>query len=98
MRAAITAANTTVGADVIQFAGGLKGTIKLESQLDVTQDLTIRGPGANKLTVSGENTTRAFFIPGSSVLRSATYWKPKAVSSIFSAGSRSFDARAAGES
>jgi hypothetical protein len=27
------------------------------------------------------NGTRAFFIPGSSVLRSATYWKPKAVSS-----------------
>jgi len=35
------------------FASGLKGTITLASELSVTQDLTIDGPGAKKITVSG---------------------------------------------
>ena len=44
---------------------GLKGTIPLSSangELIITDSLTIDGPGANKLTVSGSNVTRVFHI------------------------------------
>src|SRR5437899_1079279 len=46
LRAAIVAANTHPGADVIQFAGGLTGTITLTStngELKITDTLTIDG-------------------------------------------------------
>src|SRR5437016_3839555 len=45
LRAAITAANANPNADVIQFANGLHGTIPLASELGITSDLTIAGPG-----------------------------------------------------
>src|SRR5262249_55695167 len=61
LRQAILDANTQTGADVIDFAPGLHGTITLTSgELDITDDLTINGPGANVLTVSGGNTYRIF--------------------------------------
>jgi hypothetical protein len=60
LRAAVTSANTTPGADVLQFAPGLKGTITLASELGITDDLAINGPGANHLTVSGNNAFRVF--------------------------------------
>src|SRR5215510_6743883 len=51
LRAAIMGADTTPGADVIKFAHGLHGTISLTSgELSITDDLTIDGPGVNKLT------------------------------------------------
>src|SRR5262249_44772034 len=62
LRAAVTSANTTPGADSIQFAPGLKGTIPLASELSVTDALTINGPGANKITVSGNDATRVFHV------------------------------------
>ncbi|HVS39628.1 MAG TPA: hypothetical protein VMS17_28990 [Gemmataceae bacterium] len=56
LRAAITAANAHPGADAIDFAHGLHGTIGLTSgQLSITDNLSIAGPGENKLTVSGSN-------------------------------------------
>jgi hypothetical protein len=58
LRAAILAANAHPGADAIGFAGGLKGTITLAGELDITDDLKIDGPGANQVTVSGNNATR----------------------------------------
>src|SRR5215468_4883251 len=67
LRAAITSANTTPGADVIQFAPGLKGTIPLASELSVTDALTINGPGANQLTVSGNDATRVFHVSGTTL-------------------------------
>ncbi|MDB5308259.1 MAG: polymorphic outer membrane protein, partial [Gemmataceae bacterium] len=61
LRAAVTAANTAPGADVIEFAGGLHGTISLTTgQLGITDDLTVAGPGANRLTVSGSDASRVF--------------------------------------
>lgn len=46
LRQAIIDANSSPGADVIEFKGGLNGTIALSSQLPaITEDLTIRGPG-----------------------------------------------------
>src|SRR5262245_12624911 len=63
LRAAVLAANTNPGADVIDFAPGLTGTIGLTSgQLDITDALTIDGPGASVLAVSGKDTSRVFRI------------------------------------
>src|SRR5947207_15969266 len=45
LREAVTSANAAAGADIVQFAHGLSGTINLASQLDVTDDLTINGTG-----------------------------------------------------
>src|SRR5262249_14251155 len=52
------------GADLIKFAGGLQGTITPASELSVTDDLTIDGPGAGKITVSGGNARRVFHASG----------------------------------
>jgi len=61
LREAIVAANNTAGADEIDFAPGVKGTISLTNgQLDITDDLTINGPGTGRLTVSGSGETRVF--------------------------------------
>ncbi len=64
LRSAIMAANSNPGADAIQFAPGLKGTITLHSELNITDNLTIKGSGANQLTVSGHNATRVFDVSG----------------------------------
>src|SRR5262245_9852971 len=60
LRSAITAANAHPDADVIEFAGGLTGTISLASQLSITEDLTIDGPGAGTISVSGGGAARVF--------------------------------------
>jgi hypothetical protein len=65
LRAAITAANTHPGADVIAFAHGLRGTVALTSgELSITDDLWIDGPGASRLAVSGSDASRVFNISG----------------------------------
>jgi hypothetical protein len=64
LRAAIDAANAAPGADVIEFAGGLKGTIGLASQLDVRDDLTIVGRGEEKIVLSGGGSTRVLSVGG----------------------------------
>jgi hypothetical protein len=64
LREAIDAANTAPGADVIEFADGLEGTISLASQLNVTQDLTITSSGEAKVVVSGGNATRVLSVSG----------------------------------
>src|SRR5262249_41709554 len=52
LRAAVAAANANPGADAIDFATA--GTIALTSgELDITDSLTINGPGESALTVSG---------------------------------------------
>jgi hypothetical protein len=59
LRAEIAAAKPR---DAIAFAQSLDGqTIKLTSgELDITKNLTIQGPGAGQLTVSGGGWTRVF--------------------------------------
>ncbi len=47
--------------DVID-ATGISGTITLASQLTVSDNVTINGPGASSLTVSGDNAVRVFYI------------------------------------
>jgi hypothetical protein len=63
LRQAILDSNSAAGADVIQFAPTLAGTITLTTgELDITDELTIIGPGQNKLTISGNDASRIFFM------------------------------------
>jgi hypothetical protein len=67
LREAITAANSAPGADLITFTPAVRnGTIVLTGgQLSITDDLTIDGPGATRLTISGNAASRVFSISGS---------------------------------
>src|SRR5262245_3380448 len=65
LREAVTAANATAAADTIVFKKGLEGTIILDgTEIPITSNLTINGPGASKLAVSGNFTSRIFNIDG----------------------------------
>src|SRR5262249_32766226 len=49
--------------DTIVFDGSLRGTLILTGgELDITRNLTIRGPGAANLAVSGNNAQRVFHV------------------------------------
>src|SRR6516162_4636455 len=69
LRQAVLDANTHPGPDLITFAPHLHGTITLTSgQLEVSNDLTIVGPGAARLAVSGNDHSRVFALdPGITV-------------------------------
>ena len=61
LREAIGASNINPGADTVGFASGLSGTITLTTDpLVILDDLTILGPGADLLTVSGGGTLPGF--------------------------------------
>ncbi len=63
LRQAVLDANANGGADLIAFAPELLGTIGLTSgQLSSTDPVTIDGPGAGRLTVSGNDASRIFAI------------------------------------
>lgn len=56
LRAAIVAANGSAGPDTITFSGaGASGEIVLSSEIPITDDVTITGPGAAQLAVSGDS-------------------------------------------
>jgi hypothetical protein len=63
LRRAIHDANGTVEPDAIVFQPGLAGPITLTSgELDVMESVTITGPGAGVITVSGNNASRIFLV------------------------------------
>jgi hypothetical protein len=64
LRQAILDANATLGADTINFDPSLTGTITLTTgQLPaITDNLTVTGPGAANLTISGNHASRVFLI------------------------------------
>jgi len=64
LRQAILDANANAGADGVVFQYGLSGTITLIGELAITDSLTIRGPGALVLAVSGNNANRVFNVSG----------------------------------
>ncbi|HVK08984.1 MAG TPA: hypothetical protein VM597_09435, partial [Gemmataceae bacterium] len=69
LRQAVLDANALPGADDIRFADGLQGTIALTGgQLSITDHLTINGPGAGLLAVSGNHQSRVFNISGGAVV------------------------------
>jgi hypothetical protein len=57
LRSAITSANADTAGNIV-FASGVVGTIDLQSSLPnvtlTSGSMTITGPGANKLTISGQ--------------------------------------------
>lgn len=69
LRQAILDANANPGADAVVFADGLAGAIPLTTgQLSITDPLTIDGPGAGRLAVSGSQLSRVFRISGGTVV------------------------------
>ena len=62
LRQALLDANQNPGADTIRFARNVRGTLELSSQLVITDDVDIRGPGSNQLTISGGNTSRVIAV------------------------------------
>ena len=60
-------ANASSG-DSIVFQNGLSGTITLSSAITVSQDLTITGPGAGQLAVSGGGQSQIFDVTAPTVL------------------------------
>jgi CSLREA domain-containing protein len=63
LRAAVQEANALGGTDMINIS--VTGTITLSSALpDLSGDVTINGPGASSLTISGNNSVRPFLING----------------------------------
>src|SRR5205085_5717173 len=75
LRDAINAAD--YDGDTINFAPGVTGTITLTSgHLVITKNLTISGPGANVLTISGGMASRIFYVlPSDSLLISISGFK-----------------------
>src|SRR5262249_23195314 len=68
LRQAVLDANANPGADTIHFDKKLSGRIGLTGgELVITGDLTIDGPGADKITVSGKGTIRVMRIDGVTV-------------------------------
>jgi LysM repeat protein len=59
--------NNTAAGGTIDFVAGLSGTISLNSQLVINKNLTIVGPGAGVITVSGNNNIRVLHVQGGSV-------------------------------
>jgi parallel beta-helix repeat protein len=63
LRDAIESANETPAADVITFQTGLSGAITLTTgQLEINTSLDIQGPGAAVISVSGNDTSRVFYL------------------------------------
>jgi hypothetical protein len=64
LRAAITSSNTAGGSNTIVFSGNAaNGTIDLDSSLPaITNNLTITGPNANLLTISGQGSSQLLTI------------------------------------
>jgi hypothetical protein len=61
LRDAIISANANAGPDTISFASGLSGQITLANDLPtITQALDIQGPGADQITISGNDANRIF--------------------------------------
>ncbi|WP_257386266.1 choice-of-anchor Q domain-containing protein [Tahibacter caeni] len=63
LRDALDQANRTAGADTVAFTAGLTGTVVLTSgAIDIFDAVTISGPGAARLRISGNNASRIFRI------------------------------------
>src|SRR5712692_8299656 len=68
LRQAILDANAAGGSNTVIF--GFTGSITLASALPaITTNLTIEGPGANFLTISGNNAVRIFTVSAGAAAR-----------------------------
>lgn len=63
LRDAVATANSQPGQDTIEFHRGLRGSIVLTTgQMEITDSLVITGPGAARVSISGNNSSRIFRI------------------------------------
>lgn len=63
LRQAVLEANAAAGTDTITFQAGLTGTILLTSgQLSIEDSVDVQGPGPSVLTVSGNDSSRVFYV------------------------------------
>jgi parallel beta-helix repeat protein len=63
LRDALASANADAAADVITFQSGLTGTIALTTgQLYIGESVDLQGPGPSVITVSGEGSSRVFYL------------------------------------
>ena len=68
LRAALSTANGNGTADIIDFQIGITGTITLTSSgLFISEPVTIMGPGAGIISISGNNAFRVFDCQGAAV-------------------------------
>ena len=58
LREAVLLSNGNPGADTVTFAAAVRGTIVVGSEIPISDDATIQGPGSAALTISGNNATR----------------------------------------
>ncbi len=74
LRTAVAQANANFGADNVEFSPGLLGgTITLtQGRITINSPTTIRGLGANRLTISGNDISQIFYVDGSSAIINAT--------------------------
>lgn len=69
LREAVTAANVLSNSDTIVFQPSVTGTIFLTNgNLLISSDITITGPGARILSVSGNNSSRVFVVSGANAV------------------------------
>ena len=70
LRQAIVDSNLNPGKDTIAFAKSLKGTITLDNgEMKVTDAVSVEGPGAKQIAISGNNNSRVFHLdPGDKLL------------------------------
>jgi hypothetical protein len=61
LRDALTQVNAGAGGDTIDFSG-VTGTITVGSTLAITKSVTINGPGASVLAISGNDAVRVFSV------------------------------------
>jgi len=74
LRDAITQANAAAGVDTIKFKLPTDSTLLLTTgPISITDSINITGPGAGKLTISGNNSSRIFEISdGTATVKTAT--------------------------
>jgi hypothetical protein len=62
LRDAVVDANLNPGADRVLFQSKLSGTITLASEVAINETLDVVGPDARRLTISGGDSTRIFYV------------------------------------
>lgn len=77
LREALIAADDNPGADTISFGGSIftdstPDTITLARQIAIASEVTIDGPGAELLSISGGDAVRIFRIDGDAVINNVT--------------------------
>ena len=66
LRSAVASAESSPGADTITI--GVTGTITLSSEIAISHDTTLQGPGAGTLAVSGDHAHRVFSVAAGAVV------------------------------